>query len=486
MNYIDFAIASSIFIIFFGVALMFSTNYFSNLSSLTKTSEFRSISENFFKIFFESKGTPENWDDYSNTPVKIGLAEDLYKIPILLKETSGYNRTNEFISRHIVFDENCENKTWNDTIRIFDENYNEFVYKLSDETFCSSQYLKEANITWEVNVSANQTKKFLIYYSSENNVNHPTFMSNLTVVGVWHLDEGSGSTTYDETGNNNDGTLYNGTEVSFQEPAWTSSCHSGNCLSFDGSNDYVDLGNNASLKLSQGGSLEAWFKINQFASGYGNTIIMKGDGPNWANLHYILFQDSGTNNIILSVSDGATHGREGPTTSNLIKDTWYHVVGTWNDTTKCIYINGSLEQCVSSNVMPKDTMTSCKVFIGKTHSNYYFFNGTIDEVKIYNRALSAEEINASYYASPLVKKIFPEEKITAVSANKFDALKNISYDEARKTVGENYKFRLEVGNETYGGNVNMSSNVGCSEYPKIVEYKNGTVSKTMTKMCVWK
>jgi len=153
MNYVDFVIAVSLFIFFFVAVIMFTTNYFSRYSGLTKTSELRPVAESLFNILLERKGVPEDWDlNYSISPVKVGLMEDLYKITILLEETSGYNRTNELISRHIVFDENCENKTWNNTIRVFDEDYNEFVYQLSDETFCSSQYLQEANITWEVNV----------------------------------------------------------------------------------------------------------------------------------------------------------------------------------------------------------------------------------------------------------------------------------------------------------------------------------------------
>ena len=485
MNYIDFAIASSIFIIFFGVALMFSTNYFSNLSSLTKTSEFRSVSENFFKIFFESKGTPENWDDYSNTPVKIGLAEDLYKIPILLKETSGYNRTYELISRHIVFDENCENKTWNNTVRVFDEDYKEYVYKLSDETFCSNQYLKEANITWEVNVSANQNKKFFIYYSSENNVNFPTFTTNLTVVGVWHLDEGSGSIAYDETGNNNDGTLYNGTQVSSQEPTWASSCKSENCLVFDGSNDYVDYGNNQSLNPTNEITVETWVKwANFYSDTAGHAMISKS---NYGTNGYMLYQSTGSpyNRVSYFIFTDSLHSNVSQST--LSTDTWYHIVMTYDDSNIKLYINGSLDSSIPATGSIYWGGTVKNFLIGSTYnSSESKFNGTIDEVKIYNRALSSEEVNASYSVSPLVKKTFPEEKITAVSGTKLDVLKNISYDEVRKTVGENYKFRLEVDNETYGGNINMSANVGCSEYPKIVEYKNGTVSKILAKMCVWK
>ena len=484
MNYIDFAIASSIFLIFFGTALIFSTNYFSNLSSLTKTSEFRSVSENFFKIFFETKGVPENWDEnYPISPVKIGLMEDLYKITILLEETSGYNRTNELISRHIVFDENCENKTWNNTIRVFDEDYNEFVYKSSDETFCSSQYLKEANITWEVNISANQYKKFFIYHSPDNGVNFPTFTSNLTAAAVWHLDEGSGSTTYDETGNDNDGTLYG--------PTWTSDCKSGNCLSFDGSNDYDLVSDSVSLSITNGITIEAW--INTGNATKTQQILGKGGTALAGLVNYEVFINNNEIYFAYRDSDTNTH-RYVTNTDPISSDQNIHIAVTYTSgdgNSIKIFVNGS-QQTGSwdlGNGNENLVANTRDLNIGRDPyggPGSRYFNGTIDEVRVYNRALSPEEINTSYNATPLVKKMFPEEKITVVSATKFDALKNISYKEARKTIGENYKFSLEVGNETYGGDINMSANVGCSEYPKIVENKNGTVCKTIVKICVWK
>ena len=60
MNYIDLAIGTSIFLFFFVLVLVFSTNYFSNLSGLTKISEFRTVSKSLFEIFFEGKGVPED------------------------------------------------------------------------------------------------------------------------------------------------------------------------------------------------------------------------------------------------------------------------------------------------------------------------------------------------------------------------------------------------------------------------------------------
>jgi len=487
MSYVDFAVAVSLFLFFFAVALMFSTNYFSNLSTLTKTSEFISVSENLFTVFFEEKGVPEDWDEnLTYAPVKIGLAEDLHKVEILLEETSGYNRTNELVSRHLVFDEGCVNKTWNDTIRVFDEDYNEVVYQISDNISCSSQYLKNANITWEVNVSANQTKKFLIYYSPDDGVDPPTFTSDLNTVGVWHLDEGSGTTAYDETGNDNDGTLHNGTVTCSNGdcPTWESgsNCKSGNCLSFDGSNDYVNVSDLPSMSAT---TLEAWVYVKGDSSGSNNAIIDNNiAGLNQGDIWFYIQNDG---DIQFDIQNASGEGNLLTTDQPISDNAWYHIVGTYDGTNMIIYVNGSAHSTTASISDATPFSRDTNVSIGSNEGGSdNFFNGTIDEVRIYNRALTGEEINSSFKGSLLTEKIFPEENITTISYSKFNVLGNISYDDARKTIGEEYRFRLEIDEDSYGGNINQSVNVGCQEYPKIIQYINGTISKVKAKVCVWK
>jgi len=171
MNYIDFTIAVSIFLFFFALVLMFSTNYFSNISGLTKTSEFRSVTEGLFNLFFSGKGIPENWENLNIVPVQLGFIEDLHRIPILIKENSGYNLTNEIVSVDLIFDADCGNKAWNSSVRVFDYEGNNFPFKIINETLCSNQFLKNARIIWLTNISSNQNKKFYVYYSSENIIN---------------------------------------------------------------------------------------------------------------------------------------------------------------------------------------------------------------------------------------------------------------------------------------------------------------------------
>jgi len=437
MNYIDFAIASSVFIIFFGVALIFSTNYFSNLSSLTKTSEFVSVSENFFKIFFESKGIPENWDDYSNTPVKIGLAEDLYLVSVLVKETNDSSRTNEPVTTQIVFDENCQNKSWNNSVRIYDEDWDQINLEISNTVNCSSQYLNQSNITWNINISANQNKKYYLYYSPDNGITNPNYTTLTYNTSSWipsdrdeWTDNDTTNFTYWYRQGGSSGTVTNDT--------------------------FNKIRGNSSVNIT------GTFDANDLGLIYEPTNDINGITNSWYLDVWIYVDDTtNLNTFLISLRHNASSYIQTNISSDLTSNTWYHFERQLDSSLWTIFGGFNASEGIDLIVLD-------------------MYNSTPD----LTRTLKVDGLH--FKKKPLEVKIFPEEKITAVSATKFDALKNISYDEARKTVGENYKFRLEVGNDTYGGNINMSTNVGCSEYPKIVENKNGTVSKTIMKMCVWK
>jgi len=213
------------------------------------------------------------------------------------------------------------------------------------------------------------------------------------LVGYWSFDEGDGTIARDASGNNNHGTLTNG-------PQWTKG-KNGTALQFDGKDDYVNIVSDPSLILASGGSAEAWVKIGSFSSGFDNAILMKGDGASWSNLHYALLENTGGNKIIFTVSDGTNFlGSSGPQTPTLTANRWYHIIATWDNNQKCIYLDGVLSQCVSSAIMPKDTILSCSTNIGRAYHagvlSTYYFNGSIDNIRIYNRALTEAEVKYHY------------------------------------------------------------------------------------------
>jgi prepilin-type N-terminal cleavage/methylation domain-containing protein len=244
-------------------------------------------------------------------------------------------------------------------------------------------------------------------------------------VSEWSFNDGSGSAAADTVGTNN-GVLTNFNFSGNSNWKTGAECVSEKCLSFDGANDYVEAGSDASLTLASGGTIETWINIRQLASSWGNVIIMKGDAVSWANLHYVLLEDTGEDKIVFSVSDGTTYmGSGGPKTPSLAADTWYHIAATWNSTTKCIYLNGKLSQCVSSTVMPRDTMAGCYVNIGRAYSGSYYFNGTIDDIRVYNSALPVSVIRGQYLAG--LDKLLAGGQITKQNYEQRSADLNLSY-----------------------------------------------------------
>jgi prepilin-type N-terminal cleavage/methylation domain-containing protein len=228
-------------------------------------------------------------------------------------------------------------------------------------------------------------------------------------VGVWNFDEGTGATAYDISGYGNDGTLNkgaNGTGID-----WISSDIEGAALQFDGADDYIDCGNDDSLKLNNGGTLAAWIKIYSLSAVWDNAVVHKGDGASWANCHYGITEYSGTDKIILTLSNGTNYlGGSAPKTEILKENIWYYIVATWDSSYKKMYTNGVQTESYQSSIMPKDTMAGCRVSIGKYYSSAYYFNGLIDEVHIYTEALPSTEIQKHYVQG--LEKLLSNQAIT--------------------------------------------------------------------------
>jgi len=209
--------------------------------------------------------------------------------------------------------------------------------------------------------------------------------------GWWHFDEGSGSNmTYDYSGNKNNGTLTNMNPYGNLTSGWNSTdCKYGNCLKFDGVNDYVDVGENFDTILTDEFSVGMWFKIEDANTwGYG---ISKGTGN---DLETVLRQDE----CVIRTSDGwqypAGTGTWG-STNNLNFNEWYYYVitysGSGSDHTLTAYLNG---QSIGTETSLGAIDSGTPLYIGTDGTDYN--NGTIDEVRVYSRALTAAEVSSDY------------------------------------------------------------------------------------------
>jgi len=166
---IDFAIAVGLFITFIVVLFLYISGYMSTYTGLISTSELRTVAYNIYNSLFGGKGIPESWEEGNYTPVKIGLITDLYRVPIILAETNGTDRGNVTINITLSFDTKCENKTWNSTIRVY-ENESEIPSQLYNQSFCTASYLNRSDLVFNTSFSANQNKTFFVYFSNDKSI----------------------------------------------------------------------------------------------------------------------------------------------------------------------------------------------------------------------------------------------------------------------------------------------------------------------------
>ncbi|UCE39293.1 MAG: LamG domain-containing protein [Thermoplasmata archaeon] len=206
------------------------------------------------------------------------------------------------------------------------------------------------------------------------------------MVSYWRLDEGGGGIAGDSA-DANDGNL-----KPITGPSWTTG-KVGGALSLDGLDNYVNCGNDASLAITGSLSIEAWIKPNVATDKY--QIVSKWDNVAGGRSYWL---DIGQNNLRFYISSDGSSGDGIAYTINAGQ--WQHVVGTFRDSDNLLslYIN-------SANVISKTSTqnsiysSSVDVLIGALHvtgSPGRFFDGLIDETRIYSRALTAAEIQEHY------------------------------------------------------------------------------------------
>ncbi|MBU4098503.1 DUF2341 domain-containing protein, partial [Patescibacteria group bacterium] len=210
------------------------------------------------------------------------------------------------------------------------------------------------------------------------------------LVGFWKMDEaaGAGSTLADSSGAGNTGTanLWGGGNTA------TDSAHVagkyGNAFSFDGGDDYIDAGNGASLDIK---TISMWIKPSTMVQGQGG-LLVRQNPENGHGIYIRLREDMGYKYQALA-GDGT--GYFGIMSIGSYTTNWAHIVLTITPTQMLFYINSILDSSINYTTI--DTSIGQELLIGKT---FQFFNGSIDDVRIYNRALSPKEVRDLYNFAP--------------------------------------------------------------------------------------
>jgi hypothetical protein len=221
-------------------------------------------------------------------------------------------------------------------------------------------------------------------------------LDNSGLVLYLPFNEGSGSTANDKSPMGNNGTI-NGAD-------WENQGKIGSCLSFQ-SGDYVDVPHSASLSITDEITIMAWINMAIDSSGE-MAIVSKGT---WAanDLPYELTVTPG-DVIFWQFYDDA--GRDTCSPSSPPVNEWHHIAATYDGAIFKCYIDGALgEEWAYAGTMPENIAS---VTIGKrSKAAGTYFTGLIDEVVIFNRAISVDEVNEAMEG--ISTAVEPESKMAA-------------------------------------------------------------------------
>jgi large repetitive protein len=197
------------------------------------------------------------------------------------------------------------------------------------------------------------------------------------LIASYSFDAISGNTITDQSGLGHSGTASNAT--------WTAIGHSGGAVSFNGTNAWVTVADAPDLSLTTAMTVEAW--VHPAALSGWRTVIMK-ERP--GGLAYTLYASDNNAPPAIYANTGATE--VSALGSNLLTlNVWTHLAGTYDGTTVRLYVNGSL---ISSKPLSGNLVSSTSPLrIGGNSIWGEYFSGLIDDVRIYNRALSNSEIS---------------------------------------------------------------------------------------------
>jgi len=219
-------------------------------------------------------------------------------------------------------------------------------------------------------------------------------------VGLWLLDEGGGTTAKDSSESGNDGKLTN-------NPKWVAG-KLGKALQFDGVNQYVDCGNDASLDLIKDFTIVAWINYEDPKHAYDYAqVVARTDGGGQGGVEFGVSPGTGK----LFTTNGPATVRSN---NALNKDEWYHVASVYSGNTLTFYVNGEADGGGSITFPTSIERTG----IGRVPARDLLpYKGIIDDVGVFTEALSQNDIKSIMTNGLSValgmSAVSPADKLTA-------------------------------------------------------------------------
>ena len=212
------------------------------------------------------------------------------------------------------------------------------------------------------------------------------------LIAYWNMDETDGDIAHDQSVYSVHGTLHGDAD-------WTAG-HINNALALDGSGDYVELGNSDILKPELPITFSVWIKLISYPD-YQTIVSLDQKKIDLGYSYHTYGTEllvSNVGKIILSYGDGQTNyqRRYKIGTTQLSIDTWYHIAGVIRGPDDMdIYIDGNNDNGTISGGGVLLTYTNeGSSYLGCRNGSDYFFHGLLDDVRIYNKDLTEDEIRS--------------------------------------------------------------------------------------------
>ncbi|MEJ8819812.1 PKD domain-containing protein [Lacibacter sp. H407] len=189
---------------------------------------------------------------------------------------------------------------------------------------------------------------------------------------------------------------------------------------FNGRSNFIQIPDNTSLRFRKSFSISTWVLVRGFYEGkcHGNRIIMKGSADYLKGSYMLTFDDNKSSNGSNCYTESTDKLRQSfyaafasPVTNDyIVPGKWYLLTYTYDGTNALLYVNCKLQ--AKGVVRNADFSNSYDLFFGKMdNSQYpYWFNGLLDEVRLYNRVLTKDEISYLCNSTPEKTKTVCDEK----------------------------------------------------------------------------
>jgi len=299
--------------------------------------------------------------------------------------------------------------------------------------------------------------------------------TSANLVAHWNFDDGTGSTAQDSSGNGNHGTL-------FGNPQWITG-HLGGALDFDGTGDYVDLPISSLLSSLTNSTFATWVDFSN-AGGAWQRIFDFGIDTTY-NMFLVPRMDTG-GVMRFAITISSYNDEDQTTAPSTLPSGWHHVAVTLDadNNTHSLYLDGELiAENTSARYTPSSLGETTQNWLGRSqYSADGYFDGSLDDFRIYDRVLTAGQVRDLYNDNPptFTNAFDPIPKDGAIHP---DTWVNLSWkpgDFAASHdiyIGDNFDDVNNGTGDTFRGNQGMNALFYVAGFPGYA-YEEGLVNGT--------